>query len=406
MSPTRRQALTAVVTVAAGAAATGTVAAVVDGRREPAGSSGTRPAPGVVGTARVDPHGEHQAGIATPAPARVDVVAFDLKPGTDRKALARLMRLWSDNIRALTQGVVAPGDPQFELMSQPSSLTVTVGFGPKVFALEGLSGLRPDGLVDIPPMRHDKLEQRWSGGDLVVQVCADDSLVISHALRRMVVDAGPFATVRWRQAGFWRASGVGTPGETGRNLFGQVDGTGNVAAGTPEFAGTVWASGAPAWLNGGSMMVVRRIRMDLDLWDNLSRDAQEAVIGRRLDDGAPLSLKHERDPMPLDAKDDKGRLVIPVDAHSRLAHPTTNSGLRIIRRAANYDDGLDTEGKPDAGLLFISFQADIARQFVPILQRLDASDALNKWTTTYGSAVFAVPPGFGPGTWVGHTLLA
>ena len=56
--------------------------------------------------------------------------------------------------------------------------------------------------------------------------------------------------------------------------------------------------------------------------------------------------------------------------------------------------------------MFISFQADIARQFVPIQQRLDAGDALNTWTTAVGSAVFAVPPGFGPDTWIGHTLLA
>ncbi|HET9654784.1 MAG TPA: Dyp-type peroxidase [Kineosporiaceae bacterium] len=406
MSPTRRQALTA---VASGAVAAGAAAALAGCsssdwvRPGPADSSGKA---GAVGSARVSPFGVHQAGIATPAPARVMVTAFTLRPGADKAALGRLMRLWSEDVKALTQGTPATGDPAWELVGQPSSLTITVGFGPAVFALEGLRDKAPAGLVTIPPMVHDKLQDRWSGGDLVVQVCADDSLVISHVTRRMVVDAAPFATVRWQQSGFWRASGVGTPGETGRNLMGQVDGTGNLPVSDPQFASVVWSSGSPEWLQGGSMMVVRRIQMALDTWDLLPRDKQEAVIGRRLDTGAPLTLAKERDPLPLDARGADGKPVIPDDAHARLANPNSNGGLRILRRAANYDAGLAADGTPDAGLLFISFQADIAKQFVPIQQRLDGSDSLNKWTTALGSAVFAVPPGFGPDTWIGKGLLA
>jgi len=411
MSTTRRQALTVLVSgaVAAGAAAslsgcTDSAGAVGSGSSGSA-SAGTASA-GVVGSTRVSPFGEHQAGIATPAPARVTVTAFTLLPKVDKAALGRLMRVWSDDVKAFTQGTPGDGDPAPELLSQPSSLTITVGFGPKVFTLAGLTGQQPAGLVEVPPMKHDKLEDRWSGGDLVVQVCADDSLVISHVTRRIVADAAAFATVRWQQSGFWRANGVGKKGETGRNLMGQVDGTGNLPPSDPQFAGVVWSAGSPAWFTGGSMMVVRRIRMQLDTWDNLSRDKQEAVIGRKLDTGAPLGRQNERDPLPLDAKDDKGNPLIPADSHARLANPNSNAGLRILRRAANYDDGLAADGTADSGLLFISYQADIAKQFVPIQQRLDASDALNKWTTALGSAVFAVPPGFGADTWIGHTLLA
>jgi dye decolorizing peroxidase len=336
----------------------------------------------------------------------VTVTAFTLKSGVDKAGLGRLMRLWSEDVKALTQGTPATGDPAWELVSRPSSLTITVGFGPTVFTLDGLRGKAPAGLVTVPAMKHDKLQVRWSGGDLVVQVCADDSLVISHVTRRMVVDAAPFATVRWQQSGFWRANGVGTPGETGRNLMGQVDGTGNLAPADSRFAGVVWSSGSPAWLEGGSMMVVRRIQMQLDTWDNLERKRQEAVIGRKLDTGAPLGRERERDDLPLAAKDENGQLLVPADSHARLANPNSNDGLRILRRAANYDDGVAADGTAAAGLLFISFQADIARQFVPIQQRLDASDALNTWTTAVGSAVFAVPPGIDTDTWIGHTLLA
>ncbi len=47
-----------------------------------------------------------------------------------------------------------------------------------------------------------------------------------------------------------------------------------------------------------------------------------------------------------------------------------------------------------AGLIFLSFQADIGASFVPIQQRLDERDALNDWTTAIGSAVFAIPGGY------------
>ena len=57
-----------------------------------------------------------------------------------------------------------------------------------------------------------------------------------------------------------------------------------------------------------------------------------------------------------------------------------------------------------AGLVFMSFQANIARQFVPIQNRLDARDALNDWTSAIGSAVFAIPGGFAAGDWLGRAL--
>lgn len=72
-----------------------------------------------------------------------------------------------------------------------------------------------------------------------------------------------------------------------RNLFGQVDGTVQ-----PDVAGLdadlLWSlDGAPAWLRGGSSVVVRRIEMDLDGWDRVDRLSRENSIGRRLATGAP-----------------------------------------------------------------------------------------------------------------------
>jgi len=346
----------------------------------------------------VDPHGPHQAGIDTPAPGRTDFVAFDLLPGTDAAALGRLLRVWTPDIRALAQARPALGDRVPWMATDPAALTVTVGLGPRVFTLPGLLAQRPPGLAAIPAMKHDRLEPRWTGGDLLLQVGADDAVVLEHAVRRLIVDARSFATVRWYQRGFWRSAGIGTAGATGRNLMGQLDGTANVKPGTPEFDDAVWVREGPSWLHGGTTMVVRRIKMDLDRWDRLGRKAQEVVIGRTLDTGAPIGAKAERDPLPLDAVAADGKPVIAADAHARLSHPTTNGGLRIVRRGQNYVDGAES------GLIFVSFQRDVGRQFVPIQQRLDGTDSLNAWTTATGSAAFAVPPGFGPDTWIGQSL--
>ena len=66
----------------------------------------------------------------------------------------------------------------------------------------------------------------------------------------------------------------------------------------------------------------------------------------------------------------------------------------------------DALGHPDAGLIFAAYQRDIARQFVPIQQRLADKDLLNEWITPIGSAVFAVPPGCAEDGWIGERLLA
>jgi dye decolorizing peroxidase len=55
-------------------------------------------------------------------------------------------------------------------------------------------------------------------------------------------------------------------------------------------------------------------------------------------------------------------------------------------------------------MIFASYQADVDRQFVPIQRRLDELDLLNQWTTPVGSAVFAIPPGCGPGGFIGDRL--
>ncbi|MEZ5097329.1 MAG: Dyp-type peroxidase [Nocardioides sp.] len=333
------------------------------------------------------------------------MVAFTLEDGVDAAALGRFMRLWTGTIEAVTQGRAAPGDTARDLAQANLDLTVTVGWGPELFAKVGLPDARPAALADVPSFRHDRLEPRWSGGDLVVLVGAADDTTVTHVLRRMVLDARPFARVRWDQAGSWRGLDGDQRPTTGRNLFGQVDGTGNLTPADPLFDATLWAK-TPDWFAGGTTLVVRRIRMDLEEWDRLTRDEQERAIGRDLTLGAPLTGTAESDQPDLDAVDDQGRPVIPADAHVRLAHPSRNGGARILRRGLNYTDYDPVARRHEAGLVFCAFQADLGAQFVPLQRRLDRGDALNTWTTAVGSASAAVLPGFQRGGWLGDTLLA
>lgn len=347
--------------------------------------------------------GKHQSGVVTAPQAHSVFAAFDLREGVDAAAVGRLMRLLTDDITRVTSGRAALADTAAELAATPARLTVTVGFGPGLFARTGLAEQQPAGLVELPAFpKIDRLQDRWSGGDLLLHICADDAMVVAHTQRMLLKDTRAFAVPRWFQRGFRRAMGSGVPGSGDRNLMGQIDGTVNPAKDS-EFDAVVWNTG-PGWFAGGTTMVLRRIRMDLDRWDELDRSAMEQVMGRHLDTGAPLGGSAEHEEPDLAALDFTGLKAIPDFAHLRLARGD-GPARQILRRPYNYDDSPDADGASDVGQLFCSYQADIGRQFVPMQQRLAESDLLNKWTTPVGSAVFAILPGFEAGQWLGQGLL-
>lgn len=352
----------------------------------------------------LSPWGLHQPGVAQPPSAVLEIVALDLRPGTDREALGRLMRLWSGDVEALTAGRPAPGDPAPWLSVPGADLTITVGVGPGALGPERF-GEGPPGFTEVPPMVHDRIEERWSGGDLCVLVAGRDSTTVAHAVRRVVADARPFATLRWTQQGGWNGTAPDGSPQTGRNLFGQVDGSANPAPDTELFDRTVWVPEG-RWA-GATSLVLRRIRMDVDTWDELTREEQERSVGRRLADGTPLTGGSETDDVDLAARDDEGRPVVALDAHVRRSHPSMHGSRRIFRKGANWTREVagPRGAVVESGLLFASFQADLAEQFVPLQRSLDELDQLNEWTTAIGSAVFVVLPGFERGDWLGRSLL-
>jgi dye decolorizing peroxidase len=230
-------------------------------------------------------------------------------------------------------------------------------------------------------------------------VSADYETSVAHAERVLTRDAATFAAVRWRQTGFWRGYDANGSPATGRNLFGQVDGTANPSGDT--MARAVWVDD-DSWMAGGTTMMLRRFELNLNVWDTLTRERQEKVVGRNLTNGAPLTGVAERDVMDLAAKDADGQYVIAANAHSRLAHPDANSGRRMLRRGLNYVH--DEDGRRTSGLMFIAFVRSIAGQLTPVLQRLDQTDALNEWTTPIGSSIWAFPGGYPQGSWLAQRL--
>jgi dye decolorizing peroxidase len=353
---------------------------------------------------QVEPfHGTHQSGVATAPQAHALFVALDLKPGGGRHQLAAVLRLWSADAARLTQGVPALADTEPELALRPARLTVTVGLGPAVFARAGLGHRLPSTVYEMPAFGTDRLETHWCGGDLLLQLCADDPMALAHAARVLLKNVRSLVVPRWRQSGFRHAAGADRSGATMRNLMGQVDGTANLRT-AAEFDSHVWDDGAgQPWFAGGTVLVLRRIRAEMDNWDQLDRESKEFAVGRRLDSGAPLTGQRESDDPDLSAQVG-GIPVIPPNAHIALARHRTADEL-MLRRPYNYDDPPPAGVTTNSGLLFAAYQRDPGASFIPVQRRLAAADALNTWVTTIGSATFAILPGAAAGGYLGQSLL-
>lgn len=325
--------------------------------------------------------GEHQAGITTPSQANLNLIGFNFVEGVDKSALTRLMRSWTADARRLAAGETPIGSLEPELTQAPANLTFTVGFGPRAVELAGA-----EQVAEIPAFQLDQLEERWGQTDLVLQICADDPLTVSHATRHMVRTSPTYAAPKWMQQGFLHASGTREPGATPRNLFGQLDGSINPRT-EEEQQEQVWRDDA------STVMVVRRIRMNMDTWEMLDRPSREESIGRTLETGAPLTGGGEFDDADYEATDEYGLPVIDPASHMARARPAEGSPeQRMLRRSYNYDLPPE-EGLSNSGQVFICFQQDPDQQFTPIQTRLDDLDRLNEWITHIGSAAYWIPPG-------------
>ncbi|CAL8898102.1 iron-dependent peroxidase [Kocuria varians] len=359
----------------------------------------------------VDFHGEHQAGIVTPAQDRLCFASLNVLT-KDRAELISLLKDWTAACRRITRGLdvtetgfdggseyAPPQDTGEAHDLSAAHLTVTVGFGRSLFQDSsgkdrfGLKAHLPKGLIELPHFAGDQLEDARTGGDLCIQACADDPQVAVHAVHNLIRMGFGVVSTRWMQLGFGRTSSTSTAQATPRNLFGFKDGTANLKAeDSAAIDDHVWVRD-DSWLSGGTYLVARRIRMILETWDREALSGQEKIIGRTKGTGAPLSGGEEFTPVDLNMMGSGNQPIVPVDSHVRLAHPDTNHGVQMLRRGYNYADGTDTLGNMDVGLFFIAMVKDPATGFVPIQKKLAREDALSEYLRHTGSGLFAVPPG-------------
>ena len=373
-------------------------------------------------------HGDRQAGIVTPAQDRLHIAAFDVVT-EDRAELIRLLKDWTAAAAAMTAGRgtgngavdgpydAPPEDTGETLDLGAGKLTLTFGFGAGLFekggtARFGLDGRRPDALIDLPHFPGDDLQPGRTGGDIVVQACADDPQVAVHAIRNLARIGFGQTRVRWSQLGFGRTSSTSRSQTTPRNLFGFKDGTNNLKAeDTALLEEHVWAGQGTrpeeGWMAGGTYLVARRIRMHIEIWDRTSLREQEALIGRTKGAGAPLSGGEEFTAPDFQIQGRSGEPLIPLDAHVRLAHSSQNNGVKMLRRGYNYTDGSDGLGHLDAGLFFIAFVTDPRTHYVPMQLAMAKEDTLAvEYLKHTGSGLFAVPPGTRAGGFIGEGLFA
>ena len=351
----------------------------------------------------IDFHGIHQAGVDTPEQTYATFLGLNLLTANSQDADS-VLRIVSDDAARLMAGRPALGDTEPEIAEVPARLSITVGLGRSLFEKTGRMDQLPPYVAEIPAFSTDRLQGEWSDTDFLIQIGSDDPLTLAHAQRTLVKGLSTLASVAWVQAGFRSPTPANEGGRASRNMMGQVDGTVNPLPGTARFDAVVWTTGEPAWATGGTVVVIRRIRMLLDEWDRMDTGAKELVIGRTLDTGAPLGGSSETDEVRFDVLDEDGLPVIPSNAHMRVAHAETDEAM-ILRRPYTYDVGF-VDGVQDVGLIFAAYTADPRKSFIPMQERIAELDAFNRWNTTIGSASYFIPPGCAEGDYLCKGLFA
>ena len=230
----------------------------------------------------------------------------------------------------------------------------------------GLADRRPAALRELPHFPGDDARRRpRRGGDLCVQACADDPQVAVHAIRNLArigfgTRRGALVAARLRPHVDHLDGAVDAAQPVrlqGRHR--QRQGRGDRRRSTSTSGSAGGRRRRADWLAGGSYLVARRIRMTIEAWDRQPLGEQEGFVGRDQGHRRPAVRRRRSSPSPTSRCP---AATGPVDPRRRARPasrtPTTNDGVRMLRRGYNFVDGTDALGRLDAGLFFLAFVRD------------------------------------------------
>lgn len=349
--------------------------------------------------------GEHQAGVLTPEQKNASFIAFNITSNSINE-LQKLFTLLTQRIAHLTQVQKAPITSNDKMppaesgilgtLLQPDSLSVTVSLGHSLFDDRfGLDKIKPHYLVEMTSFPNDRLEQKWCGGDIMLQICANSQESVIYALRDILRHTAPLMFPLWKIDGFLPSRDIDNR-STPINLFGFKDGSGNApTSDEPLMNELIWITPnnqEPQWCAGGTYQAVRLIRFNLEFWDRTPLEDQENDFGRHKETGAPIGMKQEFD-SPEFEKDPHGDRIL-FDSHMRRAEPRNPERYtaKLRRRSYSYSLGLTESGVLDMGLIFVSYQKNLKTGFIDTQKRLNG-EPLERYIKPFGGGYYFVLPG-------------
>ena len=288
-------------------------------------------------------YGEHQAGIVTPAQDRLAFASMNVLEGTTRSDLRDAAAGLDGRGRADDPGPARRGRhrPRRPSARHRRGHRLTGGRAHHHHRLRPVALRRPVRAgrrrsrpcsTDLPALPNENLDPDYVGGDLCIQACSDDPLVAFHAVRNLARLGLGVVDYNWMELGFGKTSSTSTAQATPRNLLGFKDGTRNIKAQQTDLLDDyVWVGNEtrPA-LDARRQLPGHPPHPDLhrELGPRLPRGPAERHRPGQGDRGAAERGRRVHHTRTSTQKNDQGQLVIPADAHIRLASHEENDGTR------------------------------------------------------------------------------
>lgn len=373
----------------------------------------TSPAAATAATTSTTPHTAPQGGIINRPPEHALIAALELTGNDPRGAVERVRDVVHGE---LTSTLAADADPStpppetgelgYSEHHDRAHLTITVGFSSSGYdKLQVAQADRPADLIAIPWTRLGDAPDNADSGDLIVQICADNTFITEHVLRRIEHALASEVRIVWAHTGAQRYTSRSGRVATheGRGWIGFLDGTSNLDPAhndadralvlvDPDATGTypalpqpsqptqygpnnqpgfptdlrAFTGTEPSWTRNGSYLTARISVTDLPAWDSTPLATQEQTIGRTKKDGISLDLAGvagATDQTPPDFASNPSDEQVAITAHIRKANPRSADDLprRIFRRGYPLYEGSD--GTLRRGLAFLAYGRTLSTQF-------------------------------------------